>query len=136
MLCRRHTALVTGGHDEETQEVAACPAMADEVSIEARTVDSCFFLYLYFTCKQKFVSSTQNTDRTLLLQSLQAARAVVPDAAARLPLSGSLLLGQFMDLLVLSHARGKLCTQVNERLLQEKIATGFHEASKVRPNLV
>lgn len=55
----------------------------------------------------------QITDRTLLLQSLQAARAVVPDAAARLPLSGSLLLDQFMDLLVLPHARGKLCTQMD-----------------------
>lgn len=71
------------------------------------------------------VTSTQNTDRTLLLQSLQAAGAVVPDAAARLPLSGSLLLDQFVDLLVLTHAGGKLCTQVDERLLQDKKRSDF-----------
>lgn len=64
-------------------------------------------------------TSTRNTDRTLLLEGLQAAGAVVPDAAARLPLSGSFFLDQFVDLLILAHAGGKLGTEVDERLLQD-----------------
>ena len=58
------------------------------------------------------------TDRALVLGGLQAARAVVPHAAAGVPLPGSLLLDQLVDLLVLTHAGGELGPQVDQRLLQ------------------
>ncbi|KAF3853321.1 hypothetical protein F7725_014009 [Dissostichus mawsoni] len=60
--------------------------------------------------------------RPVMVQSMWgrlAAGAIVPYAAARLPLSGSLLLDQFVDLFVLTHARRKLCSQVDQRLLQD-----------------
>lgn len=77
-----------------------------------------FILFSLFKSVMKD-SVKSSTDRTLLLQSLQAARAVVPHAAAWLSLLRSLLLHQFVDLFVLTHARRELGPQVDQRLLQD-----------------